>query len=366
MADRLLSLQGYGQSIWLDYISRSFLATGELDNVIKNDHVTGLTSNPSIFLKAIAKSKEYDQSIHELYKQNIYDANSIYEALVIKDIKDACDLLRATYEKSHGQDGFVSLEVSPEFAFDSQQTIEHGTRLYYQIDRPNLMIKVPGSNDGFLATRELIKKGINVNITLLFSLASYKEAAMAYLLGQQDRASQGLPIDGVKSVASFFISRIDSKVDGLLSNIINNSQDKKLKEQAGKLLGKTAILNAQLAYQEYQKIYKSNMPKSLLEKGLSPQRLLWASTSTKNDRYSDVVYVESLIGKNTVNTMPLETLIAFKDHGEAKESLSYDLEEVNNFIEILSLLGIKLFANAYNELLLAIDEKIATKKLNLV
>lgn len=370
--DRLLALKHCGQAIWLDFISRSSLVNKEIEHLIKHDHITGLTSNPSIFLKAIAHSHDYDSDIARLKHIHNHDAHDIYEALAIEDVKEACDLLALVYEESQGNDGLVSIEVPPHLVFNAESTIAYAQRLYDKIEKPNIMIKVPGSKEGFIATRKLIAQGINVNITLLFAIDAYKEAAMAYILGQQDRVNNGLALDRVKSVASFFISRIDTKIDHKLLDIINHSHDQSIINTAKALLGKTAILNAKLAYLAYKHIYESDMAKSLLKKGLAPQKLLWASTSSKNKLYPDVMYVEALIAEHTINTMPLETIKAFKDHGQALKGSLDSHSDAHNFIDKLHSLGInfpqclaelfsegiKLFTDAHNDLILAIARRI--------
>jgi transaldolase / glucose-6-phosphate isomerase len=372
----LVDLEQFGQSVWLDYISRSLIDSGELESFIKNDHLKGVTSNPSIFEKAIAKTNDYHQAIEDLRHKDAPNAQVLYENLAIKDIQDACDLLRSTYEKTHGLDGFSSLEVSPHLAFNTEDTIKEGLRLFHHVDRPNLMIKVPGTPEGMAAIRTLIGDGINVNVTLLFSINAYKNAAMAYLLGLRDRMEKGLPIDSVQSVASFFISRIDSKIDPILLRIIKENENPQKVRLAQDLMGTIAIVNAKVAYKAFEEIYQSDMARTLIRKGAHPQRLLWASTSTKNNRYSDVLYVESLIGQNTVNTIPLETLKAFKDHGKASNSLLTDINKAEWSLAILSDLGIdfehhcqdllteglKLFADAFDQLLSAVDKKLIEVK----
>jgi transaldolase len=356
--NNLLAIEKLGQSIWLDYISRPLIEKGELLSMIENDHVKGVTSNPSIFEKAISKSADYHQAIA---KSGQNDANKLYEMLAIKDIKDACDLLRPTYDRSNGFDGYASLEVSPHLADDHEKTIEEGLRLWHEVSRPNLMIKVPGTMEGFKAIRHLIGQGVNVNVTLLFSPQSYENAAVAYLMGLKDRVLANQPIDKIHSVASFFVSRIDSKVDKLLEAKGGEALD---------LLGKIAIANAKVAYLKCEEIYQSELAESLLKKGANPQRLLWASTSTKNKNYSDVLYVESLIAKNTVNTLPLETLETFRTKGDphamsdiacgpkmmAKLSdLGIDFDKCCQ--ELLSE-GIKLFTDAFDQLIKAVLEQM--------
>lgn len=360
MSQSLLEVEKLGQSLWLDYISRPLLDKGELSALIEKDHLKGVTSNPSIFEKAISKTDDYQKAIEKL-SETFSAPKVVYENLAIKDIQDACDLFRPTFEETNGSDGFVSLEVSPHLAHDFLKTVEEGQRLWQQVDRPNLMIKVPGTSEGNKAITALISMGINVNVTLLFSVEAYENAAEAYLLGLKERADRGQHLN-VKSVASFFISRIDSKLDALLE-----------KTPGGKdLLGKVAIANAKLAYEKFIEIYQSDLGQKMLDKGADHQRLLWASTSTKNKNYSDVLYVESLIGEHTVNTLPLETLLAFRDHGRAESTLSENIDDAKETMAKLSDLGIsfekccdelldegiKLFINAFDQLIESVANKL--------
>lgn len=368
MINPLIELESHGVSIWLDYISTSLLESGELARMINNDHLKGVTSNPSIFNNAIADAHDYDAQIQAMAVQNLSDTE-IYEHLAIKDIQAACDAFLPTYKKD-GNDGFASLEVSPLLAHDSAGSIEEGQRFWRQVNRPNLMIKIPGTDEGMHAIRTLISLGINVNVTLLFSVDAYKKAATAYLLGLSDRREQGLPIDNVRSVASFFISRIDSRIDSELERIEKNQPQLATRAQA--LKGCIAIANAQHAYQEYLRIYACEPAKTLLMHGAQPQRLLWASTGTKNTAYSDVMYVESLIADNTVNTLPLATINAFRDHGRiptlnnfANATLANkkitDLEELGIDLQrhLNDLLneGISLFKDSLRKLLTAVHTK---------
>lgn len=360
MSQSLLEVEKLGQSLWLDYISRPLLDKGELSALIEKDHLKGVTSNPSIFEKAISKTDDYQKAIEKL-SETFSAPKVVYENLAITDIQDACDLFRPTFEETNGSDGFVSLEVSPHLAHDFLKTVEEGQRLWQQVDRPNLMIKVPGTSEGNKAITALISMGINVNVTLLFSVEAYENAALAYLLGLKERSDRGLPLN-VKSVASFFISRIDSKLDALLEKA-PGGQD---------LLGKVAIANAKLAYLKFLEIYQSDLGQKMLDKGADYQRLLWASTSTKNKKYSDVLYVESLIGEHTVNTLPLETLISFRDHGHAESTLGENIDDAKETMAKLSDLGInfekccdelldegiKLFINAFDQLIESVANKL--------
>lgn len=375
MANPLLDLENCGQSVWLDYISRALLDSGELDRLIKTDHIKGITSNPSIFEKAIAKSNDYDDQITGLRQKSITDAQTVYESLAINDIRDACDHLRPVYQIAAGCDGFASFEVSPHLAFDTEGTIDEGLRLWREVARPNLMIKVPGTSAGMGAIRKLISEGVNVNVTLLFSVKSYQDAARAYLQGLKDRLDRSLAIDSIQSVASFFVSRIDSKVDPKLEQIIKESKDPGKIDAAQKLLGTIAIANAKVAYCSFQHLYQTDLAKALIKAKAHPQRLLWASTSTKNPKYSDVLYVDSLIGMHTVNTMPMETLNAFKDHGKANDLFMKDIDREQEKLASLTQLGlnfetlcqellkegVQLFSNAFDQLLDAINKKLSLK-----
>jgi transaldolase/glucose-6-phosphate isomerase len=368
----LIELEKLGQSIWLDNISRELIQSGKLLKLIKDDHLRGITSNPSIFEKAIGQTAFYDQQIKSLAERGIKDAKSVYESLAIKDIEEAADLLRPVYDATNGGDGFVSLEVSPHLAFDTAGSIAEAKRLWQAVNRPNLMIKIPGTKEGMPAISQLISEGINVNVTLLFSIESYREAALAYLSGLKQRLDKGQPIKSIASVASFFISRIDSKIDAALLSLINKANDKAQDKLASSLLGTVAIANAKLAYLLYEEIYQSDLAKELIRGGASPQRLLWASTSTKNKNYRDVLYVESLIGPHTVNTLPPATLDAFRDHGEAANTIKDDIFRASLIMTELGGLGIdfrqcceellkegvKLFIDSFDQLLDAVKRKL--------
>jgi transaldolase/glucose-6-phosphate isomerase len=369
MAHALLELERLGQSIWLDYLSRNLLRSGDLARLIRDDHLKGVTSNPSIFEKAIAKTNDYDDEIAALGGRKNCTALEAYEEIAVKDIREACDLLRPVYDAMNGRDGFASLEVSPHLANDAKRSIDEGRRLWQAVDRPNLMVKIPGTKEGMDAISTLIADGINVNVTLLFSVDSYENAAMAYLHGLAERSERGLPISSVKSVASFFISRIDSKIDALLAQAIE------VDDNAERLMGKIAIANAKIAAMRSDEIYRSDLARALALKGAEPQRLLWASTSTKNPHYRDVIYVESLIGPNTVNTLPLETLLAFRDHGIAADTLASGTHEAIATMEALTSLnidfdavcdelqrdGVKLFVTAFDQLLKAVEHKLTRR-----
>jgi len=322
--NRLEALRSLGQSIWLDFIQRSMLEGGELARLVERDGVGGVTSNPAIFHKAIEGSQDYAGAIDTLSAEGGRSAKEIYEALAIRDIQDAADVLRPVHRRTAGRDGLVSLEVSPDLAHDTAGTLEEARRLWRAIGRPNAMIKVPATAAGIPAIRALIAEGINVNVTLLFSLSAYEAVAEAFLAGLEARAAAGHDLAGLASVASFFISRIDTAVDAQIEERLASAPAER-RELLASLAGKVAIANAKLTYQRYRELFAGPRFAALAARGAAPQRLLWASTSTKNPRYRDVIYVEELIGPDTVNTMPPETLAAFGDHGVARPSLEEDL-----------------------------------------
>jgi transaldolase len=335
----LLILESYGQSIWLDYLHRKSLENGELQRWIEADGVGGLTSNPSIFEKAIAGSHDYDSAIRSLALEG-RSAEEIYQALTIEDIQRAADLFRPTYDRLDGADGFVSLEVSPRLAHDTAGTIAEARQLWNAVNRPNLFIKVPATREGLPAIRQLIGAGINVNITLLFGLPRYREVAEAYLSGLEILAAGGKPLSRVASVASFFLSRIDVLVDPLLEKLILGGRpDAGL---AASLHGQVAIASAKVASQIHVEIFGGERFRNLAQKGARTQRLLWASTGTKNPEYSDVKYVEPLIGPETINTLPVETLEAYRAHGRPSLQLSEGAQEARRVLEGLPQVGIDL------------------------
>jgi len=328
-----------GQSIWLDYIRRDLIESGELRRLIEDDELQGMTSNPSIFEKAIAQSHIYDQDIRDMAFKKI-GVKTIYEALSQTDVQKAADEFRPVYEKTDGKDGYVSLEVNPHLAHDTKGTIEEARRLWIALDRPNIFIKVPATSDGLPAIRQLISEGINVNVTLLFGLSRYRQVAEAYLAGLEARSAQGKPVKHIASVASFFLSRIDALVDPLVEKFIEPGD--KQTEIAKKVHGQVAIASAKMAYQIYKEIFSSDRFMKLADMGARVQRLLWASTSTKNPDYSDVKYIEPLIGPDTVNTVPPETLDAYRDHGDPKSCIEQDIEDANWIMARLPELGISI------------------------
>jgi transaldolase len=356
----LIALQEQGQSIWLDYIRRDLMTSGELKRLVEEDGLRGLTSNPTIFESAISRSSDYDQSIQSITSTdpNI-SVQALYEKLAIEDIQMAAEILQPIYESSQGSDGFVSLEVSPHLAYDTAGTVAEARRLWEAVDRPNLLIKVPATRDGIPAIEALIAQDINVNVTLMFSLAHYEAVSSAYVRGLERNAHP----EKVASVASFFVSRVDTMVDPLLEAVGT--------PEALELRGRIAIANSRRVYGRFREIFYGEAFTAQKARGGRVQRPLWGSTSTKNPAYSDVLYVETLIGPDTVNTVPLDTLNAFRDHGQVSPTLLEGLEEAHQIIARLPEMGIDLdamteklqadgvaaFAASYNKLLAALDEK---------
>src|SRR5580698_669067 len=368
------ALENHGQSVWLDFLARGFVAKGDLQKLIDRDGVKGVTSNPSIFEKAIGSSDEYDGAIGHALKKGDRPVAELFEQVAVEDIQHAADVLRPVYDQLKGDDGFVSLEVSPYLAMDTKGTIAEAERLWKEVDRRNLMVKVPATPEGLPAIEHLIGEGISINITLLFSQEVYIEVAKAYIAGLEKLVADGGDPTHVASVASFFVSRIDSAVDKQLDEKIARANDPHEKERLAALKGKVAIANAKLAYQEYKELFSGARWEKLAAKGAKPQRLLWASTGTKNKDYSDVLYVEELIGPNTVNTVPPATLDAFRDHGKPRDSLEENVEEAKHVLaeldksgisldaitEELVKDGVKLFADAADKLYGAVAHKRAT------
>ncbi|MGH9404695.1 MAG: bifunctional transaldolase/phosoglucose isomerase [Terriglobia bacterium] len=370
--NNLLALRQLGQAVWLDFIRRSLITSGELKKLVDEDGLSGVTSNPSIFEKAIVGSSDYAADIDELYKRGEADPMKIFEAVAIPDIQAAADVFRPVYENTNRGDGYVSLEVSPFMAHETQKTIEEARRLWRAAARENVMIKVPGTEEGIPAIQQLLSEGININITLLFSVERYAQVVEAWLQGLESFAAQGGDVSRIGSVASFFVSRIDSAVDHEVDARLKTAAKPEERARLSSLLGKVAIANAKLAYQLYKDEVVGNPRwKALAAKGARPQRLLWASTSTKNPKYRDVMYVEELIGADTVNTVPMQTLEAFRDHGKARLSIGEDLEEAHDTMQALDRAGIsmkavtdqlvregvRLFADAFDQLLNALDRQ---------
>lgn len=332
-------LNALGQSIWLDYIRRDLIAGGQLRRLIDEDGLRGMTSNPAIFEKAIAESHIYDHDISEMALKK-KDVKSIYETISQRDVQSAADEFRPLYDRTDGKDGYVSLEVNPHLAHDTKGTIEEAHRLWAALNRPNVFIKVPATYDGLHAIQQLISEGINVNVTLLFGLPRYRQVAEAYIAGLEASVAQGKPVRHVASVASFFVSRIDVLVDPMLKKLI--AQGGRESDLATRARGQVATASAKMAYQIYKEVFGSDRFKKLAAQGAQVQRLLWASTSTKNPDYSDVKYVEALIGPDTVNTAPLETIDAYRDHGKPEARLERDVKEASSVLERLPELGISI------------------------
>jgi len=369
-ANPLIQLQSFGQSIWLDYIRRDLLKGGELQRLITEDGLRGMTSNPAIFEKAIAGSTQYQDFLDSLASRTDLDAKGRYELLAIRDIQDAADLLRPVYQSTKKRDGYVSLEVSPYLAHDTDGSIDEARRLWKTVARENVMIKIPGTVEGIPAIRQLLSEGININVTLLFAQGVYEEVAAAFIDGVERFAASGGDVSKLASVASFFISRIDVLVDSLVGDQLKKETDAARKAKLQGILGKVAIANGKLTYEAYQRIFSTSRWKALAAKGAQTQRVLWASTSTKNPNYRDVLYIEELIGPDTVNTVPPATLDAFRDHGKPRQSLTEDLNGARKTMSDLAAVGIvmkdvtdkltvdgvKLFADAFDTLLAAVEK----------
>ncbi len=335
----LKELRAFGQSVWLDYICRDLVAGGGLRRLIEEDGLRGMTSNPAIFEKAIAGSRDYDEDIRSMASKG-KNVVEIYETISQGDVQKAADEFRPLYERTEGKDGYVSLEVNPHLAHDTPGTIEEGRRLWAALNRPNVLIKIPATVNGLPAIRQLISEGINVNVTLLFGLPRYRQVAEAFIAGIEARAAQGKPVNHVASVASFFVSRIDTMVDPMLDKIIGlGGKPAVLAKEAR---GQVAIASAKMAYQIYKEIFYSDRFKKLSQQGARAQRLLWASTGTKDPGFSDVKYIEALIGPDTVNTVPVETLDAYRDHGKPEVRLEQDLDRAGWVLERLPKLNISL------------------------
>ncbi|MCK8141050.1 transaldolase [Flavobacterium sp. I-SCBP12n] len=355
----LNEIRNLDQSIWLDLLDREIMNSGKLKSLIDTDDLRGLTSNPSIFEKAISGSSDYDEDITEISKRE-NDNSVIFFDMAIADIQRAADLFKPVYDKTAGKDGYVSLEVSPYLALDTDGTIAQARELWKKVNRKNVMIKIPGTKQGLPAIRECLREGININVTLLFGIPRYIEITEAFMGGLEDRLKEGNSIEGITSVASFFLSRIDVMVDPLL-------EEKGLEKRKGKV----AIASAKKAYQLYLNMISSDRFKALQAKGAASQRILFASTSTKDPAFSDVLYVENLIGKDTINTLPMETIDAFRDHGKAAETLIQNIEEadaimeelknkginIDTITEKLEAEGIEKFNQAYEKLIKSIDNQ---------
>jgi transaldolase len=370
MNNPLLQLKTFGQSVWYDNIDRSQLISGQFKRLLDEDGVVGVTANPTIFQKSISSGNAYDEQITQLIQEG-KSTNEIYEALVISDICTVADILRPIYDRTNRQDGFVSLEVSPELAHDTERTLAEVRRFWKTVDRPNLLIKIPATPEGIPAIQQALTDGININITLIFSLDDYRSVADAYISALEERNAEGKEIGHIASVASFFVSRVDTLVDQLLENRIKATSDSAEQQKLKSLEGKAAIANARLVYQEFKRIFSTPRFETLKHSGAHVQRPLWASTSTKNPAYRDVLYAEELIGPDTVDTMPLETIQNFRDHGRVSRTIENDipqasaefaaLEEVGiHYDQVTQQLedeGVQKFTDSFHELFKGIESK---------
>jgi transaldolase/glucose-6-phosphate isomerase len=365
----LKGLLSYGQSPWMDYVRRDLLTSGQLKKYIDDDGLRGMTSNPAIFEKAITGSNLYNDILNSPEAKKL-DANGVFEKIAFRDIQDACDIFKPVYAESRRRDGYVSLEVSPFLGYDTKATIEEARRLWKSVNRPNVMIKIPGTPEGLPAIRQCLEDGININITLLFAQSAYEKVAEAFLSALEARAAKGLDISHIASVASFFVSRIDTLVDSQVDEKLKTATDAGQKALLESIRSKIAIANARLTYKKYQELFGGSRWKALASKGGQTQRLLWASTSTKNPKYRDVLYVEELIGADTVDTIPPATFDAFRDHGKLRPSLTENVEgaaktmadlakagiSMKDVTDKLLADGVKLFSDAFKTLLDAVGK----------
>jgi transaldolase / glucose-6-phosphate isomerase len=363
-ANPLKALLAYGQSPWMDYIRRDLLTSGGLKKYIEDDGLRGMTSNPAIFEKAIVGSDLYSDILNSPDAKKL-DAKALFERIAVRDVQNACDIFAAVYKETNRRDGFVSIEVSPYLAKDTKGTIEEARRLWKSVNRPNVMVKVPATPEGIPAIRQLLEEGLNINITLLFAQSAYEQVAEAFLAALEARVQKGQDISHIASVASFFVSRIDTLVDSRVEESLKTTADAAQRALLESVRGKVAIANAKLTYKKYQELFGGARSKALAAEGAQTQRLLWASTSTKNPKYRDVIYVEELIGADTVDTIPPATFDAFRDHGKLRASLTEDLESARRTMENLAqarismkdvtdkllVEGVKLFADAFKQLL---------------
>ena len=358
-----------GQSVWLDYIRRGIIENGELEGMIRRYDLRGVTSNPSIFEEAIGKSDDYDDVVETLAAEGV-EAGEAFEQIAVEDIQNACDIFRPVYDAAGGHDGLVSIEVSPLLADDTQRTLDEARKLWKLVDRPNVMVKIPGTDEGVGAVEQALFEGININITLLFSLRGHEAVMEAFLRAMERRAEAGQPLDRMASVASFFVSRVDTAVDALLEKIVAEGGPRA--EKARSVMGRAAIANAKMAYLRFTQVFAGERWERLKAKGARVQRPLWASTSTKNKAYRDVMYIEALIGPDTVNTMPLATIEAFADHGEVRRAVDTDLDQARGDLANLQELGIDLeavteqlqvegvekFAKSFHQIIQTVGEKL--------
>ncbi len=370
MTNPLLQLKAQGQSVWYDTVDRAQLVSGQFKRLLDEDGIVGVTSNPTIFQKSISHGDAYDVQMTQLVKAG-KSTSEIYDALVIKDITTVADMLRPLYDKTNRQDGFVSLEVSPDLAHDTEGSLSEARRFWKMVDRPNLMIKIPATPEGIPAVQQALTEGININITLIFSIDSYRKVTNAYISALEDRNAEGKDISHIASVASFFVSRVDTLVDQLLEDKIKATNDNAEQQRLKSLEGKAAIANARLVYQEFKHIFHTPRFETLKHSGAHVQRPLWASTSTKNPAYRDVLYAEELIGPDTVDTMPLETIENFRDHGKVRRSVEDNIQQAKDELEELEKVGIhydqvtkqlqdegvQKFADSFHELFKGIENK---------
>jgi transaldolase len=370
MTNPLLQLKTQGQSVWYDTIDRVQLVSGLFKRLLDEDGIVGVTSNPTIFQKSISHGDAYDEQMTQFIKER-KSTSEIYEALVMKDITTVADILRPIYDRTNRQDGFVSLEVSPDLAHDTEGSLSEARRFWKMVDRPNLMIKIPATPEGIPAVQQALTEGININITLIFSLDSFREVADAYISALEDRNAEGKDISHIASVASFFVSRVDTLVDQLLEDKIKATSDSAEQQKLKSLEGKAAIANARLVYQEFTRIFHTPRFETLKHSGAHVQRPLWASTSTKNPAYRDVLYAEELIGPDTVDTMPLETIENFRDHGRVSRTVENDMQQAKDVFAALEKVGIhydqvtkqlqdegvQKFADSFHELFRGIESK---------
>jgi transaldolase len=371
--NRLFELYEAGQSVWLDFIQRSLITSGDLQRLIDDDAIVGITSNPTIFEKAIDDSADYDDQMKDLVRQGITDPQRIFEAISVQDIQMAADILRPIFERTGGKDGYISLEVSPGAADDTQSTLAEARHLFERAARPNVFIKIPATPAGIPAIEQMIYEGVNINITLIFAVDVHRQVIDAYLHGLERRRAEGKPVAGIASVASYFVSRVDTLVDKQLDEKIAATADPAAQAALRALQGTAAIANARLAYQQYLEVFEGARFADLKAAGAGVQRCLWASTSTKNPAYRDVLYVEQLIGPETVNTMPLQTITAFQDHGVVAQTLTQDVDaaratmarlaqagiNLRAVTDQLKVDGVKLFTESYNQMIQKTGEKTA-------
>src|SRR5579859_182302 len=370
MSNPLQQLKNFGQSVWYDNIDRAQLVSGQFQGLLDNDDVVGVTANPTIFQKSISAGHAYDEQITQLIGEG-KSVNEIYEAMIIQDIRTVADMLRPIYDRTNMRDGYVSLEVSPDLAHDTNATIAEVRRFWKMVDRPNLLIKIPATPEGIPAIQTALTEGINVNITLIFSIQAYRDVTEAYLNALEERNASGKDISHIASVASFFVSRVDTLVDKMLDDRIKATADSAEQQKLKMLQGKAAIANARLVYQDFKKIFSTPRFETLKHSGAHVQRPLWASTSTKNPAYRDVLYAEELIGPDTVDTMPLETIENFKDHGRAALAIENNIPQAKAELEMLESVGISYkavtqqlldegvqkFADSFHQLFQGIEEK---------